>query len=600
MTAPPLPRNSTAEPLGVLGASDFAFQPIVGMTTLRTHGFESLIRLPDGAPDIWTLLDECDVRGELLKAERLLMRRSMSKFATFEGAGASRLFLNIDNRVFDHEELSPDRLVRFGATLGLSPANVCIEINERQPPRSVERLSRTVADFLRHRVRFAIDDFGQGVAGLDTLMRVEPHYVKIDRAFIDGVARDARKRTMVSQMAALAHSLGLIVVAEGIEQEADFVCARALGCDLAQGFLIARPQIALADLRMSYDTVEIKPDDRRSDGPVRALVEQVRPLRVSDTLHQAVARFRKGKHRDFLPVVDDHGYVHGVLLEQTIRTYLFGRFGEALLLNQGLAIKVEGAIVRYPVCEVDTTPEALVDSYVVSGFNAGLVVTEDGRYLGVLPNSALLRLAADREVARARDQSPLTGLPGNTSINGHLAQELAGHSERTVVFFDMDNFKSFNDAQGFAAGDRVLLMFADRLSQLAARLDGFAGHVGGDDFVLSAPCPTDICRPLVDELARQFAADAESLYSSEDRCNGGVWARDRQGRRRFLPLIRVSAAILELPAERSHLSVNDVVAALAEGKALAKASAEGVVVLSLEPEPDERPGDWTPDTAAAA
>jgi EAL domain-containing protein (putative c-di-GMP-specific phosphodiesterase class I) len=96
-------------------------------------------------------------------------------------------------------------------------------------------------------VRFAIDDFGTGYSSLGYLKRFSVDTVKIDRAFVDGLGEDDGDRAIVSAVVGLAHALGLKVVAEGVEREAQLVELIELGCDEAQGYFFAPPQPA-ADL----------------------------------------------------------------------------------------------------------------------------------------------------------------------------------------------------------------------------------------------------------------------------------------------------------------------------------------------------------------
>lgn len=590
--------------LAVLAEVDYAFQPIVGMTSLRAHGYEALARLPEGCGyrDILHLLDDLADHDELVLGERSLLQSAMTKFSRFEGASAARLFCNVDNRVFDSTTLSPERLVRFGASLGLSPANICIELNERQSPQSLDALERTVAMFLRHNIRFAIDDFGQGIAGLSTLMRVDPHYLKLDRAFIDGLASDPRKQAIVSKVAGLSHSLGLLAIAEGVEREADFLCARALGCDLAQGYLIARPTQALSDLRSQYGSRALTPTGASTGrSAVESMLTHVRPLRMGDAIEHAVDRFRSGSDSDFIPVVDEHDYVHGAVFEHTVRSLIFGDYGPVNLANRGLQDRLDRYVERCPVSEATAPTDSIVDSYVVTQSNAGVIVTHEGRYCGVLSNNALLRLATDREVATARDQNPLTFLPGNSSIQRHFGDVLAARLDRTVTYFDFDHFKAFNDTYGFATGDRALLIFAELLTQVAQDRHGFAGHIGGDDFVLSLAGDTVQTEPVVRWLIEKFSADVESLYDVEDRANGGMWANDRFGQRRFIPLLGASAAMLALVGDHPDLTVATVVASLARGKVRAKSSGEALEVIALSPgEPTHGPWRVDPHNRSAA
>lgn len=580
-----------ADPLQCAESVDFAYQPIVSMTSLRTHGFEALARLPveNAFANILDLLDASSLDGTLRLAERTILTKAITKFSRFAGASEARLFCNVDNRVFDDELTSPEVIVDLARASGLQPANICIELSERRPPSSVDALARLVDVFLRHNVRIAIDDFGQGFSGLDTLLRVNPHYVKIDQAFINGIAQSSRQQAIVSKVVGLAHSLGCLVVGEGIETESDFRTIRDLGCDLAQGYLIARPDPALSALRTSYGNALTT--DVRTTAIPRQIVEMmidVEPINLGDPIADVVVRFKNGSAIDFIPIVDRHLYVHGAVYESDLRYYLFGDYGSALMANKGLDQSLDRFIRRCPISEADAPTGTLIDSYVVSARSDGIVLTLDGIYAGVLPNNAILRLSAEREVANARDQNPLTFLPGNNSINRHLSEVLISSHDRTLVFFDFDHFKAFNDNYGFSVGDRALLMFGDLLMKLRHAHDAFVGHIGGDDFFASLPVAELEAAAIVQSIAQNFRDDVESLYLLDDRARGGLWAKDRFGETRFLPLLRASAAMLPLPASRSHIKISEIVAALAGGKSQAKKSYDGLAVVSLPPTAVER------------
>jgi diguanylate cyclase (GGDEF)-like protein/PAS domain S-box-containing protein len=90
-------------------------------------------------------------------------------------------------------------------------------------------------------VRIAVDDFGTGFSSLDHLRQLPVDLIKVDRSFIQGVESDARDAAITGNLASLAHALGLEAIAEGVETESQLSQVRELGCDLAQGFLFARP-----------------------------------------------------------------------------------------------------------------------------------------------------------------------------------------------------------------------------------------------------------------------------------------------------------------------------------------------------------------------
>lgn len=90
-------------------------------------------------------------------------------------------------------------------------------------------------------IRIAIDDFGTGYSSLEYLSQVPAHELKIDRAFVSGMADDHSKQLIVRSAIEMAHGLGLTVVAEGVECEDELRLLSGVGCDLLQGFGISRP-----------------------------------------------------------------------------------------------------------------------------------------------------------------------------------------------------------------------------------------------------------------------------------------------------------------------------------------------------------------------
>ncbi|VVN22130.1 hypothetical protein PS634_04372 [Pseudomonas fluorescens] len=129
---------------------------------------------------------------------------------------------------------------------GLSPQWLELELTESQLLDSVEHIIATFQQLRDLGVKLAIDDFGTGYSSLSYLRRFPVDYVKIDRAFISGLGDGTEDAAIIQAIISMAHSLGLKVVAEGVENQAQLEFLKNHGCDEAQGYLISRPIEAAA------------------------------------------------------------------------------------------------------------------------------------------------------------------------------------------------------------------------------------------------------------------------------------------------------------------------------------------------------------------
>jgi EAL domain-containing protein (putative c-di-GMP-specific phosphodiesterase class I) len=124
---------------------------------------------------------------------------------------------------------------------GCEPTDLCLEITETAMVHHPERARESLMQLRGDGVIVAIDDFGTGYASLGVLRDVPADIVKIDRSFVSELSKSPRDRKIVEHAIDLAHGLGLIVVAEGVETLAQMTILEELGCDQAQGFAFARP-----------------------------------------------------------------------------------------------------------------------------------------------------------------------------------------------------------------------------------------------------------------------------------------------------------------------------------------------------------------------
>jgi diguanylate cyclase (GGDEF)-like protein len=184
-----------------------------------------------------------------------------------------------------------------------------------------------------------------------------------------------------------------------------------------------------------------------------------------------------------------------------------------------------------------------------------------------------------RRNAEMRSASPLTNLPGNTRIDDEISARMTAEASFAVCYFDLDNFKAFNDAYGFLRGDDAILALARGLQTAvleAGKPTPFLGHVGGDDFVVV--CDVGQAEELCSRVLSLFDAVAPGLYDAADADRGHIAITDRQGNLRKFPLVSVSAGIASTE-RRTFADPRQVVAVATEMKNVAKGTTGSAVAV---------------------
>ena len=574
----------------ILANIDHAFQPIVSIQSGTSFGVEALI---GNARDVGfgcaeDLLEAAYLDGVLIDFEVGLCERAIAKFARIPDFQNQKLFLNMDSRAL---ALGPSsaRLHYIARRHGLSTNSVVVEISEKHSLGSPGDITSVQRALRRHGFSLAIDDFGIGFSGLQMLYAFDADLIKIDRFFLDGVATDAKKRLFLSKIVSIARLLGTLVVAEGIEAEADLLACLDLGVDLVQGFLIQYPQADVGVLSTQHDNVlELgRKWKRRKDSDewiIREQIDQIQPVRIDTGLLKLFELFRTNKTSTFFPVVDAQRVPLGIVREQDLKDYTYAHYGRSLIENRSLGRRLQQFVVKCPIADINTDVENILQNFAAEKASEGIIIVEDMKYIGFLSADALLRVLNDKKVAAARDQSPLTKLPGNGAIHDYVGRALADAGQPyTLCYFDFDYFKPFNDRYGFRVGDRAILMFSEMMQKALSFAGSFIGHIGGDDFFFALQGWADVEGPaeMVRKLIDTFTQEAASLYDEESRRQGYIVASDRLGEQRRFPLLSISAAVVDLPVGRGEITADELSRFIADLKSEAKKNGGRIAVASF-------------------
>lgn len=560
---------------------DFAFQPIVSPHTGHVFGYEALLRRWEdaGFSSIQALFDTAWDTGNLHSVDMMLRAKAIEKFARFPGARRLKLFYNFDNRVVKTEDYQPGQTAALLSDAGLERDTIFLEISERHDISNAGYLKDILVRYRSQGFKIAIDDYGSGFAQLRALYECEPDIIKIDRFFIDGIDRDRRKELFATQITAFAHQIAAQVVAEGVETREEFLCCRRLGCDLVQGFFIARPTL---DIPEQTDIVKAAADiaansrrqSDRDDDVVRSYLLETPALPSDINPVDILSYFQQNPDISLVPVVNQDGEPLGIVRDSEFKAFIYTPFGRELLQNPANRANIKRFLRRCPIADIRTSLSELLETFVATEALDGVILTENGQYLGVLDQSALLRAVNERNTLNARDENPLTRLPGNSAIYRYAARALSEpRRRRFAIYFDFDNFKPFNDRYGFRQGDRAILLFKDILGKVLSQNDWFVGHIGGDDFFAYVQSiDFEDAVESVQRVQAMFEAQIKSFYDPETRESGYLTGKGRDGKPARFDLMSVSAALIRIPAERTDITLDHISVEAAKLKALAKTS----------------------------
>ena len=219
------------------------FQPKKSLQSGRVVAAEALVRWRH--PQLGTLaagsflpaICRYGLEGDLL---RMMLKASISAQARWRKQGFRvPVSINLPPHLLEQSDL-PDELLALTLANGGTPGELCFELMENSTTRHVSDFYAGACRLRMKGFGLAQDDFGQGLSSVHNLVNTPFTEVKIDRALVSGCARDPALHLTLSTVIALANQLGLTIVAEGVESDADLAALRQLGCSQVQGFLISQ------------------------------------------------------------------------------------------------------------------------------------------------------------------------------------------------------------------------------------------------------------------------------------------------------------------------------------------------------------------------
>jgi diguanylate cyclase (GGDEF)-like protein len=536
------------------------FQPILDMHQATVVGFEGLIRGPVSSAlhspmELFTVARGCGMVAEVEYLSRRIVLESFAKLCL-----PGKVFLNISPDILLQKDSRTGETLKYIEELGLQPNQVIIELTENAQALDYQLLRDATQYYRNMGFEIAIDDLGEGFSGLRLWSEIRPNYVKIDKHFIRDIHLDPVKLQFARSIQEIAAKSGARVIAEGIETQAELMAVRDLGIAFGQGYHIAKPnaeptQAPSPEIVKSLMRFEIERDNLlQSRATVEKLLKpspSVNPLCHNEDVFKM---FDENTELYSLPVVLN-GYPVGLISRSVMindyarpfRRELYGRRPcEMMMDKKALIVDKMSSLQDLSNLILQSKPHHLA---------VGFIITDNGRYSGMGSGHDLLRLITQMQIDTARYANPLTLLPGNVPISEHIDRLLLSGKSFVACYCDLDYFKPFNDVYGYKKGDEVIQQTGRLLADACGSYD-FIGHIGGDDFIVLFQSDNweRRCESLLSNLADTFPL----FYSNADRERGGIETEDRQGEKRFHPLLSLSigALVVEPDLYQSHHEVS--------------------------------------------
>jgi EAL domain-containing protein (putative c-di-GMP-specific phosphodiesterase class I) len=348
------------------------FQPIIDLVRGTVVGYEALARF-DGYPvsDPMEWFAAAHLHGRGAELESLTLRQAL----TAREALPSGTFLavNIGPDVIGHPEV--ERVWREQGSLD----GVVIELTEHARIDSYVALTPILDRLRRAGALIALDDAGAGYAGLQHMVGIKPHLIKLDRQLISGIDDDETKRALVEMIGAFAVRIHAEVLAEGIEEDGELETLVSLGVTLAQGYLLARPALPWAELDVAASERLLL---RRVPAPrdtLRLLVQETVVVRDLASAHAAFAEPELPTQNGASPVV--------LVDADSMPLAVIDAHGVRPLTNGQAPLTQDTTVARAARQAVERIP--------TQRFGPLLCVDDEGRFVGVVPMERVVGYLAD-------------------------------------------------------------------------------------------------------------------------------------------------------------------------------------------------------------
>lgn len=525
------------------------FQPIISLKTGDVIGYEALSRGPKDSPlympeNLFKAAEDYNKTWELELACRIkAIERSRNI------PSGKLLFLNVDPKIIKDKNFKKGLTKDFLLKNNISPETIIFEITEKTAILDYKSFTSVLNNYTNQGYKIAIDDTGSGYSGLKTISETKPNYIKIDIDLIKNIDSDLFKQALIKAFVSFAKSTKINLIAEGIETKEELKTLIDLGVYAGQGFFLKRPCTDFIDTPFDIKNIIAKYNELKTNSlysPINRIgdIAQKYTCFDSETSSSIIKSYFSNYLVSGACIVEDNVPV-GLVMKHTLDSMLATQYGLVIFSKRpvSLIMDMNALIVDYNT-DVNKTAKLAMERPNDRLYDY-VIVTKEDKYYGIVTIKTLLEFKIAIEKEQAKELNPLTSLPGNSVIERTMNKTLTSDVNYGVLYFDLDNFKVYNDTYGFENGDRILLFTANLINDTVNDLfpiNSFVGHIGGDDFVCIIETSYENCENLSKLIIDKFDKKVVDFFNETDKKNKYIKAYDRKGNEDIFNLTSISIA----------------------------------------------------------